>query len=243
MFDKREGSFAGSDIAADNLKVRVMLLDPLHAVKNTLGVTVSGVDDDNVNACVNELFNALFGTLTNRNSSAGEELALSILGGERMIGRLGNVLNGHEAGKTEVLRNNENTFETMTVHQVLGFFKRSALHSDEAFTRRHDFTNRNAHAGFKAEVTVCDHAEHRTVFSNHGQTRDAVFARESNHVAHEHFRPNGNRFGNNAGFMALHLSDFSSLLIGSHILVNKADAAFLSERNRELGFSDRIHGG
>lgn len=90
MFDKREGSFAGSDIAADNLKVRVMLLDPLHAVKNTLGVTVSGVDDDNVNACVNELFNALFGTLTNRNSSAGEELALSILGGERMIGRLGN---------------------------------------------------------------------------------------------------------------------------------------------------------
>ena len=43
--------------------------------------------------------------------------------------------------------------------------------------------------------------------------------------------------------MALHLSDFSSLLIGSHILVNKADAAFLSERNRELGFSDRIHGG
>ena len=49
-----------------------------------------------------------------------------------MIGRLGNVLNGHGAGKTEVLRNNENTFETMTVHQVLGFFKRSAfMHSDE----------------------------------------------------------------------------------------------------------------
>ena len=130
------------------------------------------------------------------------------------------------------------------MHEALGFFERSAfVDRDEAFARRHHFAHRNAHAGFKAQVAVRDHAEHRAVFSDDGQARNAVFASKRNHVAHEHFRADRDRFGNNARLVALHLGDFRGLLVGRHVLVNEADAAFLRKRDGETRFRHRVHAG
>ena len=144
----------------------------------------------------------------------------------------------------EVLRNDEHALEAVQVHEFLRFLERGAfVNRDEAFARRHDFADGNAHAGFKAQVAVRDHAEDGAVFGNDRKAGNAVFAGERNHVAHEHVGADRDRFGNDAGFMALHLGDFSGLLVGGHVLVNEADAAFLSEGDRELRFRHRVHGG
>ena len=205
---------------------------------------MSRIDDDHVDAGVNELLDAFFRALADGNGSAREELALRILGGKGVIRCLRDVLHRHEAGEVEVLGDDEHALEAVLVHEFLGFFKGGALmNRDEAFARRHDFADGNAHAGFKAQVAVRDHAENGAVFGNNREAGNAVFAGKRNHVAHEHVGADRDRFGNDAGFVTLHLGDFRSLLVGGHVLVNEADAAFLSEGNRELRFRHRIHGG
>ena len=43
------------------------------------------------------------------------------------------------------------------------------------------------------------------------------------------------------GVVALDLGHFSGLLRGCHVLVDHADTALLSQRDRNSGFSHRIH--
>ena len=76
---------------------------------------------------------------------------------------------------------------------------------DEALTRRHHFADGHAHTGFKAQVAVRDHAEDRAVGTDDRKTRDVVLTRDRDHVAHEHVGVHGDRFGDDARFVALHL--------------------------------------
>ena len=165
---------------------------------------MGGVDHDDVDAGVDELFNAFFGAGTHADGGAHEELALGVLGGERVVGGLRDVLHRHEAGEVEVGVDDENAFEAVLVHEGLGFFERGAFTDrDEAFARRHDFADRDRHAGFEAEVAVRDHAEDLLAVDD-GKTRNAVFTSEADDVAHEHVGTDRDRFGDDARFMALH---------------------------------------
>ena len=157
---------------------------------------------------------------------------MGVLGGERVVGGLRDVLHRHEAGEVEVGVDDENAFEAVLVHEGLGFFERGAFTDrDEAFARRHDFADRDRHAGFEAEVAVRDHAEDLLAVDD-GKTRNAVFTGEADDVAHEHVGTDRDRFGDDARFMALHLGDFGGLQVGREVLVDEADAAFLRERER-----------
>ena len=91
------------DVAADHLQVGVVLLHPSHAVKHALAVAVGGVDDDDVHARFNEKLKALFGALAHADRGAGKKLAVLVLGGERMFGRLDDVLDGDQAREVEVV--------------------------------------------------------------------------------------------------------------------------------------------
>ena len=70
-----------------------------------------------------------------------------------------------------------------------------------------------------------------------------MFTGEADDVAHEHVGTDRDRFGDDARFMALHLGDFGGLQVGREVLVDEADAAFLRERNGEVRFRHRVHGG
>ena len=133
------------------------------------------INDNHVNAGFNEKLEALFGAGTDADGSARKELAVLIFGGVGVFGGFDDVLDGDKAREVEVLVHDENTFETVFVHQALGFIKRGPfLHGDQTFARRHDFTHRSLHAGFKAKVAVGDHAQNAAAFHN-GHTADAVF--------------------------------------------------------------------
>ena len=201
------------------------------------------INDNHVNAGFYEKLEALFGAGSDADGSARKELAVLIFGGVGVFGGFDDVLDGDKAREVEVLVHDENTFETVFVHQALGFIKRCPfLHGDQTFARRHDFTHRSLHAGFKAKVAVGDHAQNAAAFHN-GHTADAVFKAHADHVADEHIRAHGDGVAHNAGFMALNLGDFRGLLFGGKILVNNANTAFLRHRNGEIGFGHRIHGG
>ena len=128
------------------------------------------------------------------------------------------------------------------MHQTLGFFERGAfLHGDQTFARRHDLAHRGFHARLKAQVAVGNHAEHAAAF-DHRHAADAVFLTHANDVAHEHVGTNRNRVAHNAGLVALDFGHFSGLLLGGHVLVDDAYAAFLSHGNGQIAFAHRVHG-
>lgn len=244
VVDEGEGGCSGGDVAADDLEVWIVFLDPLDAVENAGGVAVCGVDYDDVDSGVDEAFDAVFSAGADGNGSACKQLALGVLGCERMVGCLGDVLDGHEACEAEVVGDDENAFEAVLVHELLGFLEAGAfVDGDETIARSHDFADRSGHAGFKAKVAVGDHAEDAVVGVDDWETGDAVFAGESDYVGDDHVRADGDRFADDAGFMALDLGYFESLLFSGHVLVDEADAAFLSEGDCKLGFGNGVHGG
>ena len=243
VVDESLGSVTGSDVAADHLNVRVVLLNPVDAVQHALGVAVSGINAEDVNAGFNQRFDTLFSAGTDGNGSAAEELAGGVVSGVRKFSSLDDIADRHQAGELELIVNDQNALETMLVHQSLGFFEGGALlHNDEAFAGGHDGGNRHILAVFEADVAVRHHAENRAVFSDNRETGDAAHTGETKHVSNRHIRTDGDRIIHDTGFETLHLADFSCLGLSGHILVNNADATLFSESNSETGFSNRIHG-
>ena len=72
-----------------------------------------------------------------------------------------------------------------------------------------------------------------------------------NPVAAHHFERFGNllfgidrnRIDNHAAFAALYAVDLFGLPLDRHVPMDNADAALLRERDRQMRFRDRIHGG
>ena len=243
MVNQSAGSGAGSDVAADHLQVGVVLLDPCHTVEHAFAVAVSRVDDDHVHAGFNEQFKTFFGTGTHADRGACQQLAFAVLGGIGMLGSLDDVFDSNEAAEVEVLIDHEHAFKTVLVHQTLGFVEAGAfLDSHETIARGHHLAHGSFHTGFEAKVTVGDHAENMSAFDDR-HAADAVFLTHADHVAHEHVGADRDRIAHNARFVALDLGDFSSLLLSGEILVNDADAAFLSHSDGQISFGNRVHSG
>ena len=96
------------------------------------------------------------------------------------------------------------------------------------------------HTGFKTEVTVCDDAENLLSVNNRNAANLMLCAHGDN-VANEHIGSHRNGVTDDTGFVALDASDFVSLCIWAHILMNDADAAFLGHGDSKCGFGNRIH--
>ena len=121
----------------------------------------------------------------------------------------------------------------MLMHQALGIIEAGAFaNRHEAIGWRHDLRHRDIHARFKAKVTGSHHTQDTLVIDNR-QTGNVTFTAQANHFTDRHTRGNRDRIGHHTGFMTLHTSHFSSLLLRTHIFVNKTDTAFLGQSNSQ----------
>jgi hypothetical protein len=202
-----------------------------------------GIDDDYVDARLHQQFHALFVVLAYADRSARAQLAVFVLTGVRVFGLLGDVFHRHQAAQFERVVDDQHAFQTMAVHKRLGFGERRAfLDGDETIARRHDVAHRFVQTLFEAQVAVGDDADQLRPFDNR-ETRNAMLARQRNHVAHLHLRRYGDRIAHHTRFETLHLGHFASLLSRRQILVDDAHATHLRHRNGETGFGDGVHGG
>ena len=205
-----------------------MLLNPFNAVKNALRMAVGCVNNENVDAGINQQFDTFFRTGTDTNSCTGKQFAVFVFGCIRMFGCFDDVFNSHQTAEMEVVINNQNSFEAMLVHEFLSVVKGGAFFNrDQAFGRCHDFANFGVHAVFKAKVAVCNHTQNFSALNNR-KTGDIVFTSQTNDVGNDHVRTDCDRISNHAGFVAFNFFNFGSLGFGCHILMNDTDTAFLS---------------
>src|SRR5690606_5025252 len=120
-FDQRARGGGGGDVAADDLDLGVVLLDPAHALEHAGRVAVRGVDDDDVDAGGHQLLYPLFGAGAHAHGRAHAQLALAVLAGVGVFGVLDDVLDGGQAAQLEGVVDDEHALEAVLVHQRLGF--------------------------------------------------------------------------------------------------------------------------
>src|SRR5690606_15432659 len=99
VIDQRARRRGGRDIAADDLDVREVALDPLDALEHALRMAVRGVDHDHVHAGFDQQFGALFRAFADADGRAHAQLAVFVLARERIFARLENVFDGNETGQ------------------------------------------------------------------------------------------------------------------------------------------------
>src|SRR4029079_19576300 len=76
--DEIERRLAGGDVAADDVDVRKVALDPAHAIDAAVAVAVRCVDDDDVDTCANEQLATFLRAVADADCGADSKLALCI---------------------------------------------------------------------------------------------------------------------------------------------------------------------
>jgi hypothetical protein len=76
-FHQRQRGRAGGDVAADHVDLRVVPLDPAHAIDDAGTVAVRGVDHQHVDAGLHQQLDPLLGALAHAHRRAHAQLALA----------------------------------------------------------------------------------------------------------------------------------------------------------------------
>src|SRR5690606_10317445 len=236
------GCLAGGDVAADYLNFRKVLLDPSHAVDHALGVTVRGIDDDHVNTGGDQCGNAVAGIGTGADGRADAQTAMLVLAGQRVGLGLLDVVDGHHALEAVLVIDDQYALDAVLVQQLAhGVLVFAFLDGDQTLLRRHDFTHLGVHTAFEAHVAGGDDA-HQITMVQHRHAGNVVLAGDVEQVTDSRISLDGDRILHHAGLEALDLAHLGSLLLDGHVLVDDANAAFLSHGDGQTRLGDRVHG-
>ena len=82
-------------------------------------VTVRRIDDQHVHPGCDHQRGAFHGVVAGADRAADPQLAVLVLGRERVLGRLGDVLDGDQAAQLEVAVDDQHALEAVLVHQRL----------------------------------------------------------------------------------------------------------------------------
>ena len=116
------------------------------------------------------------------------------------------------------------------------------LDGDQALFGGHHLTDADFQAAFETHVAG-SHDAHQVAVVQHRHAGDVVGLGQVEQVAHGGVGFDGDGVLDHTGLETLDLAHFGSLLLDGHVLVDDADAAFLSHGDRQTGFSDGVHGG
>ena len=206
-------------------------------------MAVRSVDDDDVHTCRDERLDTLLVVTCHADGGAGAQPTVLVLAGERMLGRLQDVLDGDESAQFHRRIHDQNALEPITVHQLLCLLEIGAFgNGDELVALGHDVRHRLVEVRLEPQVAVGDDANDPAAL-DHRQPGEAVRALQDHDFANRHRWRDGQRVLDHARFEALDLRDLGRLLRRRHVLVDDAKAPFLRHRDGKPGLCHRVHGG
>ena len=246
--DQRLGAFAGGGLAADDVHVRRggIGLEPADHLQHALGVAVRGVHEEGIHTGVDERHGAFPAVAEEADGRADAQAAFVVLGGERVLLGLGEVLGGDQALEPALLVNERELLDLVRGQLVRGFL---AADADVPGDERHlghdvaDQPEREVRFRHEAGVAVGDDAQQPVALVHDRQPGDAVACADLVQLGQRGLGADGQRVGDHAGFAALDPVHLVGLVGDGKVAVHDAEAALAGHGDGHPGLRDGVHRG
>ena len=199
------------------------------------------VNNDQVRSGFDKQCHPLVGVTAGADRCTHAQCASTVLAGQRVIGRFLEILGRDHSAKLEAVVYHQNFFDTMLVKQGQDFlFVSPFQHRYQLFARSHDGGYRRVELCLKAQIPVRNNS-YRFATIHDWHAGNIIGSGDFNHLLNSLVRRYGDRIGDHAAFKLLDARNLTSLLGRTHVFVDYADAAFLSESNGEVSLGHRVH--
>ncbi len=201
-----------------------------------------GVDNNEVNSRFAQRGDAIYGVRCRSNRCAHAQPATIILAGAREFRGLLEVLHRDHADQLVIAIHDQHLLDAVFVQESENVFLRRVLaHRDQPFFRSHDGRDRCVEFVFEAKIAVGNDA-HCLLADDNRHTGDSARAREVQDLADRHVGRNRDGILDDSALEFLYAADFLRLCLDRHALVDDANAAFLSDGDRQTRLGHGIHG-
>ena len=204
-------------------------------------MSVSGIDDDSVNASLNESFHTLECISSNAYASSHSQATLSILTCHWLVLSLSDVLICDKADEIIIFIHYRQFLNLMLKKDRSSRIKVSLLMGNDKIILCHHIRNLAIHISLETQVTVCDNTHEFVVLIYHRNTSDVIFSHHIESVLYSLPRIDGHRIIDHAILGTLYYCHLTSLFLDRHILVDNADAAFASDSDSHRSLCDSVH--
>src|SRR5690606_17998237 len=151
---------AGDDVAAHDLHLREVLLDPGHAVDDALRVPVRRIHHHHVHAGSDQRFHPGLGITADTHRGPHQQALAAVVGGIGVVGLLLDVLDGDQALQLEPVVDHQDLLDAVPVQQVHDLVVGGPLlHRDQPVLPGHDVADRIVEFLLEAHVAARDDAD------------------------------------------------------------------------------------
>src|SRR5688572_1146250 len=163
---QRQGRFAGGDVAGDDLRLGKVPPYVRHGLHDVARVAVRGVDADDVAAGLDQPVDTFVAIGTDADGAADAQLAAVVLRRVRVLLRLLDVLDGHQALEEPGRIDHEQLLDAVLVQQLLGALERRPLADGDELLGHHR-ADRLVQVALEADVAVGEDADRPSVGRDH----------------------------------------------------------------------------
>ncbi|BBG30506.1 cation/multidrug efflux pump [Zymobacter palmae] len=241
-FNQCASSGCRCDVTADNLNVRIGFFYPANTFDNATGVTVSGIDDDDVNARFDQRINAIRRFSTRTDSGTDQQATISIFCSVRVVTCFFDIAHGDHADQLFTV-DNEDLLDAVFLQLLFDLFQRRAFrYGDQFFTRGHNISNASAQVTLEAHVAASHDTGQLAIVQN-GEAGETRLSGQLGQFTQRHRRCHSDGLFDDDRFEFLDLANFMGLLFDGHVLVDDADTTFLRHADGQARFGNGIHRG
>ena len=215
--DQRLGPIGGGDVAGDQRDLVGDALQARDLFEHGLRMAVRGVDDDAIDASVDQHFGALEAFVPDRRGGRDAQPPFAVFRGQRMLRGLVHVLDRDETNAAKVVVDDDELFETVLVQQAPGFVLAYAFaHGDQRLG--HQLGDRLQRIIGEAHVAIGQNTEKPRRLAagaalDDGNPRNAVAAHQRQGVSQRFVRENGDRIDHHPALVAFDLAHFLGLFV------------------------------
>ena len=212
-------------------------------------MAVRGVDDDEIDAGLDQPFGALEALVADGGRRRHAQPPLLVLAGVGIGDRLLDVLDRDQPDAAILRIDHQELLDAVLVQEALGLLLIDALAHGDELVLGHQLGDGLAQIGRKAHVAVGEDADELAGLcplpppSTTGMPEMPCALHQVERVGERGARMDGHRIDHHAGLELLDLADLRGLLVGLEVAVDDADPAGLRHGDRHLGFGHRVHGG
>ena len=233
-------TFERGDVATHDVDTR-FLLQPAHHVEHRTRMSVRSVDNQEINASLNECTRALLGVLPHTNRGTDNQPAVGVFGCMRVLVRLNEILDREKTFEF-VVRIDERQLLNLVLSKKSECVVGIDTHwCGDQWHARHDFMHRTRHVLFETHIAVSHDPLQNARLIDNRHAGNSVAAAHRIDVGQGIIRAAGDRVTDHACFGSFDQIDLPCLLVERQVAMEHSHSALACHGNGHAGLGDGVH--